>query len=108
MKIIRRVFRCFLKIDLTNTKSDYYIKSQNDIFYVYSYNLYIECRRWKFIKLLFDIKNLSIKFYFNLFNEFLFSFLQITGKIKGLELNVIISANIKSTIAIILSLKTSL
>ena len=35
MKIIRRVFRCFLKIDLTNTKSDYYIKSQNDIFYVY-------------------------------------------------------------------------
>ena len=40
--------------------------------------------------------------------DFFISFLQITGKVKGLELNVIISANIKSTIAVILSLKTSL
>ena len=35
MKVIRRVFRIFLGIDITNTKSKYYIKSEKDIFYVY-------------------------------------------------------------------------
>ena len=35
MKIIRRVLRCFLSIDVTITKSKYYIKSEKDIFYVY-------------------------------------------------------------------------
>ena len=35
MKIIRRVLRCFLSIDITTTKSKYYIKSERDIFYVY-------------------------------------------------------------------------
>ena len=36
------------------------------------------------------------------------SFFQITRKVKGLELNVIKSANIKSTIAVILRPETSL
>ena len=35
MKVIRRVLRIFLGIDITNTKSKYYIKSEKDIFYVY-------------------------------------------------------------------------
>ena len=35
MKVIRRVLRVFLGIDITNTKSKYYIKSERDIFYVY-------------------------------------------------------------------------
>ena len=37
MKIIRRVLRCFLSIDITTSlyKSKYYIKSERDIFYVY-------------------------------------------------------------------------
>ena len=37
-----------------------------------------------------------------------FSFLQITQKVEGLELTVLMSANIKSTIAVILSPSTSL
>jgi len=35
MRVIRRVLRCFLNIDITITKSKYYIKSEKDIFYVY-------------------------------------------------------------------------
>ena len=35
MKVFRRVLRIFLGIDLINTKSKYYIKSERDIFYVY-------------------------------------------------------------------------
>tara|TARA_R100000781_G_scaffold91863_1_gene56856 strand:- start:29 stop:214 length:186 start_codon:yes stop_codon:yes gene_type:complete len=35
MKIIRRVLRIFLGIDISNTKSKYHIKSEKDIFYVY-------------------------------------------------------------------------
>jgi len=35
MKVIKRVLRIFLGIDITNTKSKYYIKSEKDIFYVY-------------------------------------------------------------------------
>jgi hypothetical protein len=35
MKVIKRVLRIFLGIDITNTKSKYYIKSDKDIFYVY-------------------------------------------------------------------------
>ena len=35
MKVIRRVLRIFLGIDVTTIKSKYYIKSEKDIFYVY-------------------------------------------------------------------------
>lgn len=35
MRVIRRVLRCFLNVDITITKSKYYIKSEKDIFYVY-------------------------------------------------------------------------
>lgn len=35
MRVIRRVLRCFLNVDITITKSNYYIKSEKDIFYVY-------------------------------------------------------------------------
>jgi len=35
MRVIRRVLRCFLSVDITITKSKCYIKSEKDIFYVY-------------------------------------------------------------------------
>ena len=34
-KIINKIMKCFSNIDITNTKSKYFIKTETDVFWVY-------------------------------------------------------------------------